>query len=269
MDSDNTREELWRLYERTRLDRQYFFKGLDSLLLPDNARIVDIGCGSGGSTQIIRECYPKAEIYGIDSSIKAIQYASTLLKDEKIVFLNTDATHMPFPDSYFDCCVAKMFFDIAIKHEEIIEEIVRILKPQGILLVYGNTRSTAQGSDLLKNTDKLISAYKRYVRLSGRKGFNVEHFVDILTKKYRMTVSVQKIIKDTIDPGREQLSKYYTLSEIEIVHCAENNILSILGLISPMDVIEYETSLRELLMTSNEYISFEQAILYAIKEGAQ
>lgn len=267
MNLDDTREELWRLYERSILDRQYLFDCLNSLLLPENAWIVDIGCGSGGSTQIIQECYPRAEIYGVDNSIQALQYASMLLKNEKVKFVNADATHMPFPDSSFDCCVAKMLFDIIADPEKILNEMIRLLKPQGTLLIYGNTRSTAQGSPRLKNADKLIRAYNRYVRLSGWRGFNVEHLMKILVQRYKMTVTVQKINKDTDNPGRDSLLRYYVLLEEEIKENAKNNVLTKLGLVSSEDVIEYETSLKELLVSSNEYLSFEQAILYATKEN--
>lgn len=269
MNVDNAREELGRLYERTLLDKQYLVDGLNSLLLPSNARIIDVGCGSGGSTQIIRECYPGAEIYGVDNSIRTLRYASMLLKNEKVKFVYADAMHMPFSDSYFDCCIAKMLFDIVSNPEEILKEMIRLLKPQKTLLIYGNTRSTAQGSSHLKSADKLIEAYKRYVRLSGWKGFDIEYIRGILTEKYRMTVRVQKIIKDTANPGRESLAKYYVLPEEEIKRSAENNVLAKLGLVSVRDVIEYETSLKELLMSSDEYLSFEQTILYATKEKVQ
>lgn len=269
MQVETSQKDLQRLFERTMLDKQYLFDALAGLSLPANARIIDIGCGSGGSAKIMRECYSEAEIYGVDNSASAIQYASELLKNEKITFLNADAAHLPLPDHSFDCCVAKMIFDIIPDPGAILKEMVRLLKPQGTLLIYGNIRSTAQGSPLLKNTGKLTEAYKRYVRLTGWKGFNTDYLRDILNQQYGMTVSVQKIIKDTDNPGREALSRYYMLSEEEIIKSAENNVLARLGLITPEDVIGYETSLNELLSAGNEYLAFEQAILYATKESAQ
>lgn len=269
MCSNPNQEDLRRLYDRTMLDRQYLFSALSKLLLPHHARIVDIGCGSGGSTQIIRECYHDAEIYGIDNSIQAIHYASSLLEDKKIKLVNADATSLPFPDGYFDCCVAKMVFDIVADPTEIISEMVRLLKPLGTLLIYGNIRSTAQGSLQLINADKLINAYNRYVHLTGWIGFDIEYLKKVLVQKYGMTVRVHTIVKDTNFPGREILSKYYMLPEEEIKKSAETNILKKLGLVSSEEVIEYETSLRTLLLSSNEYLSFEQAILYATKEKAR
>ena len=266
MKAETNEEDLRRLYERTMLDRKYLFNSLAELQLPKNARIIDIGCGSGGSTQIVRECYPEAEIFGVDNSAAAIEYASRLTENEIIKYINSDASHLPFPDNYFDCCVAKMILDIVASPEGILEEMVRILKPHGILLIYGNTKSTAQGTELLKNSDKLIKAYERYTRLTGWKGFNIEYLKEILLQKYKMTVSVQEIIKDTINPGREQLAGYYQMSEKEVEACAQNNVLVKLGLISSEEVIEYEISLNGLLTNSNEYLYFEQAIISAVKE---
>ena len=73
MKAETNEEDLRRLYERTMLDRKYLFNSLAELQLPKNARIIDIGCGSGGSTQIVRECYPEAEIFGVDNSAAAIE----------------------------------------------------------------------------------------------------------------------------------------------------------------------------------------------------
>ena len=268
MQVETNRNKLKQLYERAVLDRKYLFDSLTSLSLPTHAKIIDIGCGSGGSAQIIRECYPEAEIYGVDNSGQAIQYASELLINKKIMLIKSDAAHTPFPNNYFDCCVAKMVFDTLADPEELLKEMVRLLKPQGTLLIYGNTRTTAIGSPFLKNADKLINAYKRYTRLTGWKGFNTDYLSKILIQRYGMTVRKQIIIKDTNDPGRKSLSQFYMLSEQEIPESIENNILVKLGLITPEDMIEYETSLNTLLTASNEYLSFEQVILYAAKEDS-
>lgn len=259
--------ELQRLFDRTILDKKYLARALHDLTLPMNARILDIGCGSGGSTLILRECYPDAAIFAVDQSVDAIEYATNYLCEQNVSFFNIDATKMPFPNELFDCCVAKMVFDISTNHIDLLREMVRVLKPQGTLLIYGNTRTTALGSDQLKNATKIINAYKRYVRLTGRRGFDVQYLADVMTSSFNLTVKIQKIIKDIHDPGREALLKFYALTSSEAINSASDNILTKLGLVSIQDVIEYETSLRELLLSSDEYISFEQAIIFATKEG--
>ena len=142
------KEALLQVYERTRLDKKYLLAGLETLHLPDDARILDVGCGPGASTEIIRESYPNADLYGVDNSIQSIQYAR-LSKYETIKYINADASCMPFPDGHFDCCVAKMLFDIVKNPEEILKEMIRVLNPFGILLIYGMLVSYNDFCDLI------------------------------------------------------------------------------------------------------------------------
>jgi len=43
--------------------------------LPDPRRIIDLGCGPGNSTEVLRRRWPKAEVIGLDSSPKMIESA--------------------------------------------------------------------------------------------------------------------------------------------------------------------------------------------------
>lgn len=77
--------ELNQLYCRAMLDREYLKKALYGLQLEQFCDIADVGCGPGGSTKIIQDCYPNASIVGIDKSKKAIEYARKKV-DGKIRF---------------------------------------------------------------------------------------------------------------------------------------------------------------------------------------
>ena len=59
--------DLLKLYERAMLDKEYLEFSLNICRLPDQAKIIDVGCGTGGSTKIIMDCYPNASVIGIDN----------------------------------------------------------------------------------------------------------------------------------------------------------------------------------------------------------
>ncbi len=43
--------------------------------MKSNLNILDIGCGVGNSTKVIRETFPHAEIFGLDFSIQMLEAA--------------------------------------------------------------------------------------------------------------------------------------------------------------------------------------------------
>lgn len=64
-------------------------------------RIVDLGCGTGSSTQLLREKFPQAKIIGVDLAEQMLAIAKTKFqRDEQVKWLCADAMHVPlFPQS--------------------------------------------------------------------------------------------------------------------------------------------------------------------------
>ena len=148
--------------------------------------------------------------------------------------------------------------------DTIIDEMIRIIKPTGYIVIYGNTRTTAMGNIQPRNSEKMMNAYKRYVRLTKRIGYNVPY----ITKKLNSSGLIcreEKIIKDTNDPGRRALTEYYCVEKDKLNWFARNNILVKLNLMDYSDVIEYESDLAELLGNENVFLSFEQSVIIASK----
>jgi len=95
-------------------------------------KILDIGCGTGETMTFLHKLYPKAQLYGIDSSAKAIKYVKSRL--HKNVTL-ASATKLPFKDSFFD---AVLFLDV-LEHvqddQKCITEAKRVLKKGGSVII--------------------------------------------------------------------------------------------------------------------------------------
>lgn len=254
-----------KLFERCLLDRKYFSEGLYGLSLKPDAHILDLGCGSGGSTKIISECYPEAIIIGMDCSKEALDYAISKVECERINFIYGDARSIPFSDGMFDCCVSRMMLDITGDSDPYLREMSRILRNGGKLLIYGNVRTTALGPALPRHTLKMLSAYERYLRLSKRQGFDVAYIKSFLEEQCDLEVTTRRIIKDTVDPGRDKLIEYYTVDQKDIDSFSKNNLFTRLHLMRENEVLEYEQDLVRMLLDPDVYLSFEQAIIYAVK----
>tara|TARA_Y100000589_G_C27165931_1_gene634763 strand:- start:1432 stop:2103 length:672 start_codon:yes stop_codon:yes gene_type:complete len=71
--------------------------------LPENPKILDIGCGKGYLLFDFLKVIPNAQIYGIDVSNYAIQNAKTEIKNKLIL---GNANELPFEDNYFDLVIS-------------------------------------------------------------------------------------------------------------------------------------------------------------------
>lgn len=258
--------ELLKIYKRAMLDKVYLSKALKDLRLDPLSKIADIGCGPGGSTEIICECYPKAKIIGVDKSQSAIDYARKMVQ-KPIEFICADASNIPYGSNKFHCCVARMLFDIADNSDNILRELVRIIRVDGYLLIYSNTRTTAEGYPLPRYTEKMVRAYKRYCRLSKKIVYDSTYISRILQELYSMKVDVIKIKKNVDNPGRAAMYAYYTVPEEEMESFADNNLYVKLNLLKREEAITYERDLRMLLLREDTNLTFEQSIIIAQKRG--
>ena len=73
--------------------------------LPENAKILDIGCGKGFLLYDFKKCLPKSEIHGIDISKYAIENGKDEIKDRLVL---GNANNLPWQDNYFDLVISIM-----------------------------------------------------------------------------------------------------------------------------------------------------------------
>ena len=107
--------------------------GLDKL--PAGTTVLDVGCGIGGSSRILAKDYG-FETTGITISPKQVQRAQELTPPEVTAkFQVDDALNLSFPDNSFDVVwsiEAGPHMPDKVKYAE---EMMRVLKPGGILVV--------------------------------------------------------------------------------------------------------------------------------------
>jgi ubiquinone/menaquinone biosynthesis C-methylase UbiE len=102
-------------------------------------KILDVGCGFGAMCLVLAREIPRCEVVGVDLSIPMLHYAKNSLSCEsiknRVKFEKADVEKMPFEDDSFDVA-----FNINIVHWvgapiSMLNEIERILKPEGHLFV--------------------------------------------------------------------------------------------------------------------------------------
>ncbi|MEP7148464.1 MAG: class I SAM-dependent methyltransferase [Acidobacteriota bacterium] len=101
--------------------------------------VLDLACGTGTLTMMLKERSPNAEIIGIDGDAKILQIAKEKANqlDLEIRFDEGMAFSLPYPDESFDRVVSSLFFHHLTRENKLktLYEVKRVLKPQGSLHV--------------------------------------------------------------------------------------------------------------------------------------
>ena len=95
------------------------------------ARILEVGTGTGAGARLIAECYPEAEVVGVDLSPDMVEEARRLLPPElasRVRFAVADASALPFPPGSFDLVVLLNMIPF-------FGELARVTAPGGALVV--------------------------------------------------------------------------------------------------------------------------------------
>jgi len=100
------------------------------MLLPAQARIVDIGCGTGYFAQLVRAAQPQWNILGVDIAAGMCARAASRCQP-----IQADARALPFADGVADGVVSSLCLQWVDDADSAFREIARILKPGGIAMI--------------------------------------------------------------------------------------------------------------------------------------
>jgi len=104
-------------------------------------RVLDLGCGPGGSTFALAErLEPTAELVGVDLAAMMIERArnhhtTRFSHMENIEFRCEDAAQLPFPNNHFSFVVGHSFLYLVPEPVAVLREVFRLLKPGGTLVL--------------------------------------------------------------------------------------------------------------------------------------
>jgi len=101
--------------------------------LSGGMKIVELGCGISSLPLMIKNTYPECEVYALDFGDKVIER----LKEEypQIKYQVGNALKTPYSDHYFDYVIAGELIEHISEPKELIKEMVRICKPEGVISV--------------------------------------------------------------------------------------------------------------------------------------
>jgi len=146
----------WAELRRTWLD----FSGVG----PGQA-ILDVGCGTGVvARDLVIRVGETGRVVGIDASTRLIEEALRRLDQKglkgRVEFQRADGAALPFPDGSFDLVVASAVFGHIPNRMEVLEEMVRVARPDGTVLAFDHDIDTivVNASDR-ELTRRIVHAY--------------------------------------------------------------------------------------------------------------
>jgi phosphatidylethanolamine/phosphatidyl-N-methylethanolamine N-methyltransferase len=135
--------EFSHLYDR--IFTRFFFprivSTIRSLNIPRGAKILEVGVGTGLSL----EAYPQhSEVTGIDLAPEMLEQAQRKVAREgwrHIRLLQMNALDLEFPDGSFDYVTAFHVVSVVPDHVRLMEELYRVCKPGGTVVIINHFRS--------------------------------------------------------------------------------------------------------------------------------
>jgi ubiquinone/menaquinone biosynthesis C-methylase UbiE len=126
----------------SRMNREHFELttwGLNHVTIDPNYVLLDVGCGGGKTINRLAQLVPQSKVYGIDYSPDMVTYAKKvnkkLVEENKVEIHEASADNTGFPDGTFDLVTACETYYFWPNLPAAFQEINRILKPNGRLLM--------------------------------------------------------------------------------------------------------------------------------------
>lgn len=105
--------------------------------LADDARVLDIGCGTGEIVRRLGELLPSARLTGVDlvESHLALARRSCAHLGDRARFAVADAFELDLPDDSFELSVNRHMLQSVPEPERVLEQMMRVTRPGGRLHV--------------------------------------------------------------------------------------------------------------------------------------
>jgi len=179
---------------------------LKKLKLTPGMKVLDIGCGTGGSAFYMAKHFG-VEVLGVDLSQNMLDIANDhkyKLFDEtvqhNVSFRLLDATMAQFPENYFDVVYSRDAIMHIAKKQELYEKVFEWMKPNGQLLV-----SEYVHGSIYPNVNQ---EYIDYIDDRGYQLVTVKEYGKILESVGFSNVSASDLTQDFINILKSELEKF-------------------------------------------------------------
>lgn len=96
--------------------------------------ILDIGCGPGNSTRVLKNRFPNSKVIGADNSVEMLEKASSLNPDLDFIRLDISGDLSAFTEK-FDIVFSNACIQWIANHKKLLPKLMTLINPNGILAV--------------------------------------------------------------------------------------------------------------------------------------
>ncbi len=213
----------------------------DQIGLRPGARVIEIGCGPQGCLELLSERVgPEGSVVGVEISDEAVELARTFLEERRLTnaeVLHGDAKSTGLPRASFDLATARLVLVNIPEPEEVIAEMVALVKPGGVVALHEADWGAHVCDPPLPEWDRLMVTLEAYATANGIDLFVGRRVPRMLTTAGLEDVQVNPLIH-AYGPGHSRRSLY-----LQFVNNLRERIVEA-GLISDAELADCTAALQ-------------------------
>lgn len=167
----------YRRAEQERLERQadelahesaWLF---DQIGVGDGWRVVEVGCGPRGCLRLLSERVgARGRVVGVERNDEQVERARQFVADNRLTnveVLHADARSIGLPEGTFDLATARLVLVNVPEPEQIVAEMVRIVRPGGVVALHEADSTTQRCDPPLLAQTRLLQILSTYAEMNG------------------------------------------------------------------------------------------------------
>ncbi len=100
----------------------------------DGRRVLDVGCGRGGTVFVLDQFFKPRSVTGVDLAPSAVAFCRETQQKPNLTFLEGDSENLPFPSGSFDVITNVESSHLYPSLHKFYDQVVRLLAPGGHFL---------------------------------------------------------------------------------------------------------------------------------------
>jgi GT2 family glycosyltransferase/2-polyprenyl-3-methyl-5-hydroxy-6-metoxy-1,4-benzoquinol methylase/glycosyltransferase involved in cell wall biosynthesis len=124
--------------EQGRIRLEHYHRYAVALDVIKGRAVLDVACGEGYGSSLMADV--AHTVVGVDISDEAVCHASYHYKKQNLKFFQGSATKLAFPNDSFDVVVSFETIEHLAQQEEMLLEVRRVLRPNGLLIISSPNR---------------------------------------------------------------------------------------------------------------------------------